>query len=183
MTGDGGWVSIDKSIGDSLAKSGMPVVGFDSLKYFWSRRDPKTASADLQRVVQHYLTSWKKQSVILVGYSFGGDVLPAMASGFPPELRSRIKLIVLLGPGRTADFEFHITDWIGGVSHKTDQPILPEIEKLKGTKFLCMYGDDDNDTVCKDLHRDQAVVVRVQGGHHFGGDYKALAARILKEAQ
>lgn len=183
VTGDGGWASIDKSIGGSLAQNGMPVVGFDSLSYFWSRRTSKIASADLQRVVQHYLAAWKKDTAILVGYSFGADVLPAMAAGFPPELRSKIKLISLLGPGHTADFEFHLTDWLGGVSHKTEQAILPDILKLKGTKFLCMYGDDDTDTVCKDLKPDQAVVVSVQGGHHFGGDYQSLAARILKEAR
>lgn len=183
VTGDGGWASIDKSIGGSLAHSGMPVVGFDSLQYFWSRRDAKTASADLQRIVQHYLAAWKKDTAILIGYSFGADVLPAMAAGFPPELRSKIKLITLLGPGHTADFEFHLTDWLGGVAHTTEEPILPEIERLKGTKFLCMYGDDDNDTVCKDLKAEQAVVVSVQGGHHFGGDYQSLADRILKESQ
>ena len=48
-----------------------------------------------------------------------------MAALFPADLLEKVKLVTLLGPGRSADFEFHLTDWLGGVSHSTEQSILP----------------------------------------------------------
>ena len=38
-SGDGGWRDIDKDIAGALQAQGIPVVGVDSLRYFWSE-DP-----------------------------------------------------------------------------------------------------------------------------------------------
>jgi type IV secretory pathway VirJ component len=35
-SGDGGWVGLDRDVAAVLAKAGVPVVGIDSLSYFWS---------------------------------------------------------------------------------------------------------------------------------------------------
>src|SRR5438093_13720573 len=80
VSGDGGWAAIDKSISKVLADSGMPVVGLNALQYFWTKRTPDSASRDLQWIVENYLAAWKKGRVMLVGYSRGADVLPAMIS-------------------------------------------------------------------------------------------------------
>src|SRR2546428_11095953 len=86
VSGDGGWAAIDKSISKVLADSGMPVVGLNALQYFWTKRTPDSASRDLQWIVENYLASWKKGRVMLVGYSRGADVLPAMISRLPADL-------------------------------------------------------------------------------------------------
>src|SRR5256886_17508352 len=80
VSGDGGWAKIDKSISAVLADNGMPVVGLNALQYFWTKRTPETASRDLQSIIDRYLTGWKKSRLLLVGYSRGADVLPAMIS-------------------------------------------------------------------------------------------------------
>ena len=36
LTGDGGWAEIDKRVAARLAESGIPVVGWSSLKYYWT---------------------------------------------------------------------------------------------------------------------------------------------------
>ena len=40
-SGDGGWRDIDKDIAGRLQASGIPVVGVDSLRYFWSEKTPE----------------------------------------------------------------------------------------------------------------------------------------------
>ena len=40
LTGDGGWVEIDKGISGALADAGVAVVGLDSPRYLWKRRTP-----------------------------------------------------------------------------------------------------------------------------------------------
>ena len=43
----------------------------------------------------------------------------------------------------------------------------------------CFYGQDEKDSACPDLAQRGAEVIRTTGGHHFDGDYEALARRIL----
>ena len=42
----------------------------------------------------------------------------------------------------------------------------------------CVYGADEDDTACRSL-QGKAEVIRTSGGHHFDGNYDALAQRIL----
>jgi type IV secretory pathway VirJ component len=181
ISGDGGWASIDRQLGDQFAEAGVSVVGINALKYFWNRKSPEEASGDLSRIIRFYLDKWKKSSVLLVGYSRGADVLPFMANRLSPETLSKVKLVALLAPEKMVDFQFHLTDWLGG-SHKTDVPTLPEVQKLKGTKILCFCGADEKESLCLDLDSTLARTTTLKGGHHFDGDYKSIGEIILKEA-
>jgi len=181
VSGDGGWASLDRDIGETLAARGIPVVGFNSLQYFWRARTPDEASRDLARVLRHYLDTWNARDVLLVGYSLGAEVLPFMVSRLPPDLRSRVRLVALLGPGRTAAFEFHVSEWLGRAGR--GPATAPEIERLAGLRVLCLYGDDETDSACQQVHGGTATVVRVPGGHHFGGSYTSLADQILRAAR
>jgi type IV secretory pathway VirJ component len=184
LTGDGGWASLDREVGTYLATQGIAVVGFDCLQYFWTRRTPDEAAKDFSKVMQYYLTAWHKRQALLIGYSFGADVLPFLAHRLPADLLRRVRLIGLLGPSRDADFEFHVTEWLGSGRRKDSQPVLPEVKKLKGTRILCFYGRDDaDDSLCTLLDASLATRVPIEGGHHFGGDYQTIAKTIVTESQ
>jgi len=43
----------------------------------------------------------------------------------------------------------------------------------------CFYGEDETDSVCPELGGKGVEIIRVGSGHHFGGDYDALARDIL----
>jgi type IV secretory pathway VirJ component len=184
LSGDGGWVSIDKELGHTLSQAGIPVVGFNSLHYFWTSRQPQEMANDLTRIIDHYTAAWGRQRIILVGYSRGADVLPFMVSRLPPTLRGRINLVALLGPGHKTSFEFHVTDWLGSADHGTDQPLAPEMDKIHDVDILCIYGEHDKDNLCPDLaHQHNVTLMKTGGGHHFGGDYDHIANAILAAAQ
>ena len=85
FSGDGGWASIDRDVGEQLASRGIDVVGLNSLRYFWTRRTPDGAAADLVRILRHYLAAWHARRIVLLGYSRGADVLPFLASRLPRE--------------------------------------------------------------------------------------------------
>jgi type IV secretory pathway VirJ component len=181
VSGDGGWAGLDRELAAVLSAKGLSVVGLNSLQYFWTRRTPEGAAKDLERILKHYSAAWNKKKVILIGYSLGADVLPFMANRLPYEMRNQVHLIALLGPGRRVDFEFHLTDWVGGSSGSGALPILPEAEKLRGIKLLCFCGEEEKDTLCRELDPGLAKVIVLSGGHHFGGNYAAIAEAILKE--
>src|SRR5207237_1436566 len=92
---------------------GIPVAGFDSLRYFWSARTPDGLAADLDRVIRYYAARWRRSEVVLIGYSQGADVLPFAINRLPAATRARVRSTALLGPGQKASFEFHVTNWIG----------------------------------------------------------------------
>ena len=75
----------------------MPTVGLNSLKYFWKARTPEEATRDVARILRHYLAAWHKERVLLIGYSFGADVLPFVVNRLPAELRAHIVSVSLLG--------------------------------------------------------------------------------------
>jgi len=177
VTGDGGWAGLDRNIAAGLADRGIPAIGLDSLKYFWTTKTPERAAADLDRIVSHYLEQWGKRRVILVGYSFGADVLPFMARRMTQENRTRVAKVVLLGPSDAAEFEFHIGDWLGRPSRKA-LPVMPEINALEGLPLVCVFGTEETDSLCRKLDGGNVTKVETRGGHHFGGDVTTIVAAI-----
>jgi len=178
VSGDGGWAKIDKSISKILAENGMPVVGLNALQYFWTKRTPDLAARDLQSILETYLLKWKKERVLFVGYSRGADVLPFMINRLPAELRSKTRLIALLGPSPKVEFEFHVGDWMR-TSSKNGFAVKPEVDKLSSHNIVCLFGEDDKDSLCPIISGPGISTVMLKGAHHFDGGYDKLAHIIL----
>lgn len=185
LSGDGGWAAIDKEIADSLAAHGIAVVGLDSRSYLSTQRDPDGASKDLAWIARHYLSKYGADSLILVGYSHGADVLPFMTSRLPPDLLRRVRVMALLGAAPNATFKFHLIDLISNKKRKDDLMTVPEIEKLAtaGVRVLCIYGADESESACRSVASVHGVtVVPMPGGHHFDKEYGVIATHLLDAA-
>jgi type IV secretory pathway VirJ component len=178
LSGDGGWVGLDRGVSDELAQRGIPVVGWDSLKYFWSPRTPAGAAADLDRVLRHYAAAWGKSHAVLIGYSQGADTLPFMVNRLPAATRAMVGLTALLGISDSALFEFHVANWLGDPSGGL--PTAPELSRWSGSPYVCLYGEDDGDSACVQLAGSDGSAVKMTGGHHFGGAYAEIASEILR---
>ncbi|MCL4683881.1 virulence factor family protein [Myxococcota bacterium] len=181
-SGDGGWRDIDKQVGEILAREGAPVVGVDSLRYFWRRRTPEQVARDLAAVLSHYSDVWGTRRVVLIGYSFGAGILPFAVNRLPPDARARILQISLLGLEPRAAFEFHVEGWFGRASAE-DLPVLPELQRIDLGLLQCFYGEQEPETLCRAPELAGAEKIVTSGGHHFDGDYAALARRIAEGAQ
>jgi type IV secretory pathway VirJ component len=181
LSGDGGWADIDKDIGGQLNRAGLPVVGWNTLQYFWNRKTPESASADLQRVVAHYRQQWNRPRVLLIGFSLGADVLPFMVSRLPVAERARIADIALLSLSHTVDFEFHVSAWLGGSQGDTHQ-VAPELKKIT-EPVLCVYGTTDDDTLCREFEAPNVAVSALPGDHHYEGDFGAVTRLIMAHLQ
>jgi type IV secretory pathway VirJ component len=179
VTGDGGWAEIDKRVSARLAADGIPVVGWSSLKYYWTPRTPEAAARDLARILERYGSLWGKRRVLLAGYSFGADVLPFLVSRLPADLRARVALVGLLGLSEQASFEFHVAGWLG--IETGHHPTVPEVARLGTTPVLCLRGEDEADSACRLLRGPAVRTVTLPGGHHFGGGYERIAEALLAE--
>jgi type IV secretory pathway VirJ component len=181
MSGDGGWAGLDQDIAAALSARGIPVVGLDSLRYYWTARTPQGVAADTDRMIRYYLSHFGKKRVLLIGYSQGADVLPFAVNRLPPAAKAQVALTAILGMSEHALFEFHVSSWI---SDDASGPLtLPEVNRLTGTPVLCIYGEDEHDSLCPKLDPLKFKVVKVKGGHHFDGNYAGLANDILAAAK
>jgi type IV secretory pathway VirJ component len=180
MSGDGGWAGLDQDVAAALSAKGIPVVGLDSLRYYWTPRTPAGLAADTDRMIRYYLAHFGKQRVLLIGYSQGADVLPFAVNRLPAATRAHVALTAVMGMSEHALFEFHLTSWVS--DDNSGPATLPEIDRISGMPVLCIYGADENDSLCPKLDPKRFQVVRLKGGHHFDGDYAGLASQILSAA-
>ena len=184
LTGDGGWVGIDRALAAAFAADGVAVVGLDSLRYFWKRRTPEETARDVARILAHYAAAWGRPEVLLVGYSRGADIVPIVAGRLPPEARAQLRLVAMLGPSTFAELEVHAIDLF---SSKKRAGALSTEDAVRATAgavpMLCVHGTDEHDSLCPRLADLPWVKdVLLPGGHHFDGGYAALARRVLDAA-
>jgi type IV secretory pathway VirJ component len=181
ISGDGGWRDIDKTIGEILQKEGVAVVGVDSLRYFWSTKEPDVIASDLTRIISYYTKLWGAKRIAVIGYSLGADVIPFTWQKLSPQTQKKVNLLAMLGLEPTADFEISVSGWLG-VASSSDVDLKPYLPGLPFEKTMCFYGAEevpDNDTACVFPEMKKAEIIERPGGHHFDGNYEPVARAIL----
>ena len=72
----------------------------------------------------------------------------------------------------------HVANWLGDPGGGL--PTAPELAAWRGSPYLCLYGEEDGDSACAQATGRDGTVVKMAGGHHFGGSYGEIADEILK---
>ncbi|OCP16639.1 type IV secretory pathway protein AcvB [Ensifer sp. LC54] len=178
-SGDGGWRDIDKQVGDVLQQQGVPVVGVDSLRYFWSGRDPQATADDLANVMDYYRKRWNVRNVLLIGYSFGADILSRTFNLLSPGERARVRQVTLMALSHQVDYKISVLGWLGAAGQGDGGDPLDDIKRIDPSLVQCIYGTEEEDDACPDLKGTGVDVVAIEGGHHFDENYPALTRRVL----
>ncbi|HWT52178.1 MAG TPA: AcvB/VirJ family lysyl-phosphatidylglycerol hydrolase [Caulobacter sp.] len=184
-SGDGGWGPLDAKVSKYLADNGVPTVGVNSLSYFRTKRSPGAAAQDLADALRQYEGLWGRRNIVLIGYSFGADALPAILPQLPADLRAQVGHVVLIGTGPHGGLQFHPTSWLN-LATPDSFPVRPAIDALKAeqdVKITCVYGDKEHADICPTLPDAEVAKVRLHGGHHFNGDYAALGKAVLEASR
>jgi len=177
LSGDGGWRKIDIVIADKLASEGIHVVGVNCNKYFRKKRTPDETARDIGILIDSYRGKLKRNRVMLIGYSFGADIVPFIINRFSSETRSNIAGAVMLSVAGNSTFLVNADEWTGRV--KGEYTTLPEIHRVENTPLLFICGGDDKASITHDLDKKKYDIVLTEGGHYFDGDYAYLAGIIL----
>lgn len=177
-SGDGGWRDLDKDSAEHMASMGYPVVGIDTLRYYWQHKSPEQSAADLSKLMQHYREKWGAKRFVLAGYSFGADILPAIYNRLPGKDQQQVKAMLLLALARTGSFEIEVEGWLGKAGEEAATG--PEMARLPAAKVFCIYGAEEKDE--SGCTQPQAVGEKLElpGGHHFDEDYLSLAKKMLQ---
>jgi len=152
------------------------VVGWNALRYFWQSKTPATFRDDLSRVVAALPPD---AALYAGGYSFGAEVIPAALDGAREATLGRITGLVLLAPGPYATFEVSPLDWLRSGESPTDTSVVPALTRLASRlDVLCVEPEQAGESGCPGAPAPRVRTLVLPGGHHFSGNFEALAARI-----
>lgn len=166
FSGDGGWKTFDQDLCNAFAKRGIPVVAINSLKYFWSGKTPEQTTRDAQNLIQQYCLRLKKNKIILIGYSFGADVIPFIYNRIGDDYRKMIETVSMLSPGTGTDFEIHLSGMIDIKPGSSKYHVIPEVKKMEPLKPVCFFGREETNTAIQSFKNITKTVV-LDGSHHY----------------
>ena len=150
------------------------------MKYFWQTRTPDETARDVNAALAAYLRDWGKDRLILIGYSFGAAVLPFILSRLPEELKTKVALAVLLGSNTYANWEIHWGDWLHDQPHESARPVAPNWTRSRASSCCASTAPTKpRIDLSQPAGRQGFEILGLPGGHHFDGNYKALADQIL----
>ena len=102
-----------------------------------------------------------------------------MAARLPASLRPQLVLVAMLAMQERASFRYRFSDLWATHSRPSDIPIRPELERLRGVNMMCVYGHDEEESLCRRVDTTLVHPEVRPGKHHFDGDYNAIASLIL----
>jgi type IV secretory pathway VirJ component len=181
VSGDGGWNVWEESLRKEFNKRGVPVVGLDALKYFWKEKTPEQTTSDLSRVLNYYLKIWKKENFFLLGYSFGANIVPFIATRLKEPYKTSLLKTVLISPDPEADFEIHLLNMMNMEISEYKYNVADEVKKIKSSKILCLFGASEDADRKKMFRFDPVQFVELPGKHHFKFDFPPIVGKILEK--
>lgn len=170
LSGDGGWSDFTQDLASEYTARGIPVVGLNSLLYFWNERTPAAIARDFQQITEYYQKLYHLSRYDLVGYSFGGSVVPVVVAHMSETAKESLRSATMMAPGMTSKLEFAVSDWL--LNSDSGRPIENDLKNSRGTRFKCLHGARDLPSVCLNFPRIYGRSFILEGGHHFGYNFQ-----------
>lgn len=180
ISGDGGMNNFSTSLCEEFYKKGFDVFALNARSYFWDKKTPQKTADDVNNFLSQKLSGRKNQQVVLIGYSFGADVLPFILNRLSKNIDDKILVSFLMASSGNTDFEIHWAD-IFGRGTKRSLDVVSEINKLKDEKIVIISASDDKTLEVNKITLKRFTREVLPGGHHFDGDTGEIVNVILND--
>ena len=171
----------DKKMSNEFESGKLSYVGLNSFRYFWSKKTPDQLAKDVVPVLYKYLKEWNKKEIVMIGYSFGAEIMPFLVTRLPNDLKEKVKLIAMITPSETSDFTIHVNDMLT-FNGKYDYDVVAEVRKISTINIFCFFGANEKIVFGKPPLQKNLSLRLVKGGHHFT-DAKTVVKEILDETK
>lgn len=173
VSGDMGFsIGMGPRVARRLSADGIPVLGVNSLVYFRQRRTPEEIRVLITDAVRRGLAQGHARRLILIGQSFGADMVHVGLTGLPPALRRRIAMVALVVPTNTVDYQASPAELLDLA--RPDADALTTARRLNWVPVLCVHGREETDSLCPRLDAANVHRVALPGGHPLRRDVDAL---------
>lgn len=164
-------------VAKALAERGIAVTGFSSPAYFSVHRTRAEVNAAVAGAIREALARTGGNRLVVIGQSYGADILQTGLAALPADLRPRIAAVVLVVPGETAFFR---ADPLGIEYRGTPDSLgIRTVNAITWAPLTCIYGAAEIDSLCPDVHLPRATIVRMPGGHFLDNNRDGLAGNVL----
>ncbi|WP_314373293.1 AcvB/VirJ family lysyl-phosphatidylglycerol hydrolase [Sphingomonas paucimobilis] len=163
-------------IARALSASGIAVTGINSPVLFRTKRTQAEIDAIVADFVRRAAMEAGDRRLVLLGQSYGADVLQTGLAHLPESLRARVSGIVLVVPGETVFFRSDPS----GLAYmgKPDSLGITTARTIDWAPFTCIYGMKEKDSLCPLLKGGPAHIIGLPGGHYLDHDDAALVSRV-----
>jgi type IV secretory pathway VirJ component len=163
-------------VADALAKAGVPVLGVSSSTAFARRRSPEEVNAIFANAIRETLARTGARKVVVMGQSFGADMVRVGLVSLPADLRARIAAVVLVVPGETAFFR---ADPSNITYQGTPDADASSARTLDWVPITCIRGAAETDSLCPLMLTANVRRIDLPGGHFLRNDHDLLVRTIF----
>lgn len=180
LSGDMGFrIGMGPKIAARLAADGIPVIGVNSLVYFRHQRSPQEVRALVETAIEKALTFGHADRVILVGQSFGSDMIPVALSAMPGPVRAKIAKVIMVVPTDTLFLRASPSEMFNW--SKPDADAVPGARRLTWIPVVCVSGAKETTSLCPYMDQSNVMHVQLPGDHYLNDDVDALH-RVISDA-
>jgi len=155
----------------------IPVVGIASPAVFRRQRTRAEVDAFMADVVRTALARTGKARIVVMGQSYGADIVQTGLARLPADLRAKVAAIILVLPGDSVFFRADPTGWS---YHGTpDSVAVATADTLTWAPLTCIHGVEEDDSLCPLLRVPGARVIGMPGGHTIDHDETGLLNHVL----
>ncbi len=185
LSGDMGFrVGLSPAVARRMAEAGYPVIGVNSLSFAANGRSPAEIRALVMGCMRRLLAMPGVHRIVLIGHSFGADLLHVGLADLPAAYKARVALVILEVPTDsiylTAGFREYFE--IG----TPDVPAFVSAVRLNWVPVTCIRGATETTSLCPMLGKLDLPNVRqvvLPGGHKLNRDDAALFAASFDAIQ
>jgi len=178
LSGDMGFhAGLGRNVADRLTRRGIPVVTENSLRFFRTRRTPEEAGAMIAQGLRRAIAVDPKARLLLLGQSFGADIIAPSLPYVPTALRRRIAFIGLIVPGATRQWRASPSEIFS--FNEPEEEAATAARRLSWTPLLCVHGAEETASLCPALRQPNVTRLQLSGGHPLHHDADAVSAALL----
>ena len=160
-----------------LTEHHVSVLGVSSPVVFRIRRTRAEVDAFIADAIRNAVARTGKQRIVVMGQSYGADIVQTGLANLPVALRKHVAGIVLILPGDTV---FYRADPTGWAYDGTPDSIGKDTgNTLTWAPLTCIYGREEDDSLCPQLRIPGATIIAMPGGHNLHHDSDTLLRHVL----
>jgi type IV secretory pathway VirJ component len=176
LSGDGGWTDVEENLSAEFVDYGLTVIGIDSRRTF--------VSDHAREEIAHYLErlTGSGQGLIIVGYSFGADLLPIVWPALSRKLKDSTVRVAMIAPTHDGSLRIDPTGRYDAAFGPTI-PLQETVQHVPRSRLVCIFGVQERlsgYSSCTNPQFDPAERVELPGGHDLGRNYADIAGAIAK---
>jgi type IV secretory pathway VirJ component len=160
-----------------LTQHGYNTLAVVTPALFRQRRTRAEVDAIVANGIRTALARTGVARIVVIGQSYGADIVQTGLAHLPLDLRRRVAGIVLILPGETVFFRADPS----GIAYRftPDSIGVTTASTLVWAPLTCIYGVEENDSLCPKLRVPGATIVGMPGGHNIRHDEAGLLRHVL----